>query len=72
MTMFVIDRHQTAPMEHLTTLIVALIFIGGGGVLAKNAFDDDQINMFQAVLFGLMGVVFGMFLLYVGIFGAPG
>lgn len=59
-------------MDRFMILLVGAIFVGGGGLLAKAAFDKDLKNVIEAVLFGLMGVAFGLFLCYVAIFGPPG
>ena len=57
-------------MERLLVIIVGAIFLGGGSVLAKHGWEDDK-NTIECVAFGLMGVVFGVFLFWVGIFGPP-
>lgn len=59
-------------MDRFMIFLVGAIFVGGGGMLAKTAFDQDLKNVFEAIMFGLMGVGFGLFLCYVAIFGPPG
>lgn len=57
-------------MERLLTLAIGIIFLGGGAVLAKRGWEDEK-NTIEAVAFGLVGVVFGVFLCWVGILGPP-
>ncbi len=59
-------------MERIIALVVGVVFVVGGAILAKAAYDKDLENIFEAVLFGLMGVCFGLFLCYVAVFGPPG
>jgi uncharacterized membrane protein HdeD (DUF308 family) len=58
-------------MENINFLAVGTIFLIGGAMLARDAFNEDRRNAIEAVLFGLLGVAFGVFLCWVGIFGAP-
>lgn len=50
--------------------IVGTIFLVGGVVFVKQAFDGAK-NMIQSVLFSLMGVMTGLLLLYWAIGGIP-
>lgn len=58
-------------MENVTFLVVGVIFVIGGSMLTRDAFNEDRRNTLEAILFGLLGVAFGLFLCWVGVFGAP-
>jgi hypothetical protein len=58
-------------LDRILTLITGLIFFLGGYTLARRAFDDDNKNMIESVGFGIVGVLFGAFLLWVAIAGPP-
>lgn len=57
-------------MEKAVILVVGLIFVGGGAKLARDGW-EDQKNTIETVAFGGLGVVFGVLLILVAIFGTP-
>lgn len=56
--------------EKILQFVVGLVFVLGGGFIARNALDAK--NMIEAALFGLLGVSVGLFLLICVFLGAPG
>ncbi len=55
------------------TLVVGLIFLVCGIAIARRAYLDDIANQsYEAILFGVLGALVGLFLLWVTIFGPPG
>ena len=56
--------------ERILEFIVGVVFVLGGGFIAKNALDAK--NMIETALFGLLGVSAGLFLLICCFLGPPG
>lgn len=57
-------------IEKVLQFIVGVVFVLGGGFIAKNSLDAK--NMIESALFGLLGVSVGLFLIIVVFLGAPG
>jgi hypothetical protein len=57
------------PLERILLLIIGLIFMGGGGVLTKQGFDDAK-NVFETLIFGMLIMTMG-FLLCIWTFAGP-
>lgn len=51
-------------------VLVGLVFITGGGLIAKNSLDAK--NLIETALFGLLGVSAGLFLVICALVGPPG
>ncbi|MBK7746425.1 MAG: hypothetical protein IPP57_28130 [Candidatus Obscuribacter sp.] len=49
--------------------IIGLIFMGGGGVLTKQGFDDAK-NVFETLVFGMLVMTMG-FMLCIWTFAGP-
>ena len=56
--------------QRVLEFIVGVVFVLGGGFVAKNALDAK--NMIETALFGLLGVSAGLFLVICAFLGAPG
>jgi hypothetical protein len=56
-------------MDRVVMFFIGAVFIGGGLVFIKGAFDAK--NLIESALFGLLGVATGIFLCVVAIAGAP-
>ncbi len=56
-------------VEKILQFIVGIVFVLGGGFIAKSSLDAK--NMIESALFGLLGVSVGLFLIIVVFFGAP-
>ncbi|HEY9868056.1 MAG TPA: hypothetical protein V6D08_02510 [Candidatus Obscuribacterales bacterium] len=56
-------------MDRVVMFFIGAVFIGGGLVFIKGAFDAK--NLIESALFGLLGVATGIFLCVVAITGAP-
>ena len=54
----------------LMMFIVGAVFLGGGLIFVKQAFDDSK-NVIESVLFALMGVGTGIWLCLWALFGIP-
>lgn len=50
--------------------VVGAIFLGGGLVFVRQAFDDAK-NVLESVIFALMGVATGIWLCFWAITGIP-
>jgi hypothetical protein len=57
-------------LERLMMFIVGAVFLGGGLIFVKQAFDDSK-NVIESVLFALMGVGAGIWLCLWAIIGIP-
>ena len=57
-------------LERLMMFIVGSVFLGGGLVFVKQAFDDSK-NVIESVMFALMGVGTGIWLCLWSIMGIP-
>ncbi|HEY9715183.1 MAG TPA: hypothetical protein V6C72_17060 [Chroococcales cyanobacterium] len=57
-------------LERIMMLIVGSVFLGGGLVFVKQAFDDAK-NVLESVLFALMGVATGLWLVWWALTGIP-
>jgi hypothetical protein len=57
-------------LERVMMFLVGAVFLGGGLVFVKQAFDDAK-NALESMLFALMGVATGVWLCLWAIFGIP-
>ena len=57
-------------LARIMMLIVGSVFLGGGLVFVKQAFDDAK-NVIESVLFALMGVATGLWLIWWALTGIP-
>lgn len=48
-------------LEKILLFIIGLTFVGGGGVLTKQAFDDAK-NVFECIIFGMLVASVGVLL----------
>jgi hypothetical protein len=56
-------------MDRVITFVIGAIFIGGGAIFIKGAFDAK--NLIESAMFGLLGIATGLFLCIVAVCGAP-
>ncbi|HEY9773419.1 MAG TPA: hypothetical protein V6C81_06380 [Planktothrix sp.] len=57
-------------LERVMMFIVGAVFLGGGLIFVKQAFDDSK-NVIESVLFALMGVGTGIWLCLWALMGIP-
>lgn len=58
-------------IENILMFIVGAVFLGGGIIMGKEAFDDAK-NFIEAVTFGVLCAALGLALCLWSIFGCPG
>ena len=58
-------------IERVMMFIVGAVFIGGGGVFARQAFEDAK-NVFETLIFSMAGVAVGLALCVWSFTGPPG
>ena len=66
----VIDDTLSLVAERIMMLIVGAVFLGGGLLFVKQAFDGSK-DVIQSVLFGILGVATGIWLCLWAITGIP-
>lgn len=58
-------------IDNVLMFVVGTVFLGGGIIMAKQAFEDAK-NFLEAVTFGVLGAALGLALCIWAIFGCPG
>lgn len=48
-------------LERILLFIIGLVFMGGGGVLTKQGFEDAK-NVFETIVFGMLIITMGLLL----------
>ena len=58
-------------IQRVLTFLVGLVFVGGGAIFTRQAFEDAK-NVFETLIFALMGVAVGLTLCVWTFTGPPG
>ena len=58
------------PVEKILLLIIGLVFVGGGGILTKQGFEEAK-NVFETIIFGVLIAAVGILLCVWAIGGPP-